>query len=147
MFALTETHPVPSSPTSNFPPSSSDQWHILLVDDSPTARGLVRQSLTDTGLQVSEAGEGREGLHKAMQQRFDLVITDMHMPTMDGLVFLRELRQLPNYDRVPVLVLTSDCSKERLEAGREAGATAWLIKPPNLNLLPQTIRHAILNGR
>lgn len=98
-------------------------------------------------IHFSEAGDGHEGLWKAKLAAHDLVITDLHMPTMDGLEFLRQLRKLPGYATVPVLVLTSDPSRERLRESRLAGATGWLIKPPKADALAMTVRHALLVRR
>ena len=89
-----------------------------------------------------------EGLWRARQQPpFDLVLTDIHMPTMDGLEFIRELRKSPGYDATPIYVLTSDGSRDRLAEGRAAGATAWVIKPPNVPLLVDAIVKATGNRR
>lgn len=110
-----------------------------MVDDSSTSRRQLRLALEQAGIQVAEAAEGVEGLWRARQQAFDLVLTDIHMPTMDGLEFIRELRKNPSYDETPIYVLTSDGSRERLAEGRAAGATAWVIKPPNVALLVDAI--------
>lgn len=116
---------------------------ILVVDDSSTARRQLSEALQQAGLAVTEAAEGVEALWRARQHTFDLVITDVHMPVMDGLQFLRELRKLPKYGATPVYMLTSDCSKERLSRGRELGATAWVLKPPKLPVLVETICSAV----
>jgi two-component system chemotaxis response regulator CheY len=110
-----------------------------MVDDSSTSRRQLRLALEKAGIFVAEASEGVEGLWRARQQAFDLVLTDIHMPTMDGLEFIRELRKNPGYEGTPIYVLTSDGSRDRLAEGRAAGATAWVIKPPNLPLLVDAI--------
>lgn len=116
---------------------------ILIVDDSSTSRHQVQGALEKHGFTVVGATEGADALWKAQQQKFDLVLTDIHMPTMDGLELIAELRKLPGYRQVPVFVLTSDCSKERLAEGRRAGATAWLVKPADLTTLVKAVRQAI----
>lgn len=125
------------------PTSITGAGSALVVDDNPMSRRQLARALEEAGVRVTEAAEGMEGLWRARQAAFDIVITDVHMPTMDGLSFLRELRKLPRYGETPIYVLTSDCSKERLARGRELGATAWVVKPPNLPLLATTVRDAI----
>jgi len=124
--------------------------HVLVVDDALASRRQLSHCLEEAGLDVTEAAEGVEGLWRAREKPFDLVVTDIYMPTMDGLVFLSELRKLPQHGTTPVYVLTSDCSQERLARGRELGATAWIVKPTNLPVLVQTVRNAVIarrNGR
>ena len=116
---------------------------VLTVDDSSVARRQVREALEAVGISVSEAGEGVEALWRAREQRFDLVITDIHMPAMDGLEFIRELRRSSGYERTPVYVLTSDGSRDRLAEGRAAGATAWIVKPANMPLLVNAVLDAV----
>jgi two-component system chemotaxis response regulator CheY len=120
---------------------------ILLVDDSSTSRRQVQSALEKHGFSVVVAAEGADALWQAQQQRFDLVLTDIHMPTMDGLQLIIELRKLPGYRQLPVFVLTSDCSKERLAEGRRAGASAWLMKPADLPTLVRAVRQAIDSAR
>jgi two-component system chemotaxis response regulator CheY len=116
---------------------------VLLVDDSVGARGRLKQVLSAGGFDVSEASEGLEGLMRARQESFDLVITDVHMPLMNGLTFIEELRKLPQYSRTPVIVLTSDFSKERIAQVKRAGGSAWLEKPPNLATVAHLVRVTI----
>jgi two-component system chemotaxis response regulator CheY len=116
---------------------------VLVVDDSSVARRQLRQALEGVGISVSEAAEGVEALWRARQQAYDLIITDIHMPAMDGLQLLRELRKVPCNERTPVYVLTSDGSRERLAEGRAAGATAWIVKPANIPMLVEAVLDAI----
>ncbi len=120
-----------------------DKPCILIVDDSSASREILCAGLRRAGFQTAEATEGSEGLWRARTQSFDAVLTDIHMPTMDGLQFIRELRKLPGYKKTPVFVLTSDVSSARYAEGREVGATAWLVKPPNLVSLIAVVREAL----
>jgi len=126
-------------------PTDQVEIKVLVVDDSAASRAQIRDALAKSGLAVVEAGEGREALWRAQAEEFQCVVTDLHMPTMDGFALTRELRQLPGFARVPILVVTSDCSRERIDRAREVGATAWLFKPLRLDLIAETVRRAVNN--
>jgi len=102
---------------------------ILAVDDSPSMRQLVKLALASGGHEVDVATDGVEALQAAERQQFDVVITDVNMPNMDGISLVRELRRLANYRFVPLLMLTTESTSERKQQGKEAGATGWLVKP------------------
>ena len=112
---------------------------ILTVDDSVAMRQMVEVTLTSAGYDVQQAQNGREALEMAGAQSFDLVITDVNMPQMDGLMLVRNLRGLPSYRHTPLLVLTTENTPERKVEGREAGATGWLVKPFNPERLLATV--------
>ncbi|HIJ23245.1 MAG: response regulator [Gammaproteobacteria bacterium] len=102
---------------------------ILAVDDSPSLRQMVAFTLKGAGHDVSEAADGVEALGIAKGQAFDLVITDINMPNMDGLQLIVELRKLPNFKFTPILCLTTESSDDKKKRGKEAGATGWIVKP------------------
>lgn len=102
---------------------------ILAVDDSPSMRKMVTFTLTGAGHQVVEAVDGVDAYEKAQAQSFDLVLTDQNMPRLDGLGLTRKLREHPRYQKVPILMLTTESSDLMKQAGRTAGATGWLVKP------------------
>jgi two-component system, chemotaxis family, chemotaxis protein CheY len=102
---------------------------ILTVDDSSSIRQMVSFTLTKAGYQVTEAVDGSDGLSKAGQQKFDLIITDLNMPNMDGIQMIAALRKLPGYAFTPILMLTTESQNEKKDAGRKAGATGWIVKP------------------
>ena len=112
---------------------------ILAVDDSAAMRQMVGITLAGAGHDVQQASDGTEALELAERQRFDLVITDVNMPKMDGITLVRELRGLANYKFVPMLVLTTEATAERKQQGKAAGATGWLVKPFNPERLLATI--------
>lgn len=116
---------------------------ILVVDDSATTRKQLCPGLQAAGMEVVEASDGSEGLWRAREQNFDLVLTDIHMPAMDGLVFVQRLRELPQYKDIPVVALTSDGSKERREEGRRLGIRAWVLKPPDIPALINGLRSVL----
>ena len=102
---------------------------ILTVDDSASIRLTTRVTLTNAGYEVTEAVDGMDGINKLKTSQFDLVITDLNMPNMDGLTMIRELRQIPAQMGVPVIFLTTESDGELRQQAKAAGATGWLTKP------------------
>jgi two-component system chemotaxis response regulator CheY len=116
---------------------------ILTVDDSKSLRQAVVFTLKRAGYEVIEAEDGVEGLQKALDRRFDLVLTDQNMPNMDGLTLIRELRARGEYNRVPILMLTTESSDDMKQKGRAAGATGWLVKPFDPDRLVEVVRKVL----
>jgi two-component system, chemotaxis family, chemotaxis protein CheY len=114
---------------------------ILSVDDSATMRQMVAATLQGAGYAVQTATNGQEGLAKAAAQNpgFQLVITDVHMPQMDGLTLVRELRKIDKYKFTPILLLTTESSPEKKMEGKAAGATGWMVKPFDPDGLLRTV--------
>jgi len=102
---------------------------ILTVDDSASIRLTTRVTLSNAGYVVTEAVDGVDGLDKLKAGEYDLVITDLNMPNMDGLTMIRELRKLPAHTGVPVIFLTTESDGELKAQAKAAGATGWLTKP------------------
>ena len=102
---------------------------ILTVDDSASIRLTTRVTLSNAGYTVTEAVDGLDGLSKLQAGEYDLVITDLNMPNMDGLTMIRELRKLPAHTGVPVIFLTTESDGELKAQAKAAGATGWLTKP------------------
>ncbi|WP_421594113.1 response regulator [Shinella sp. M27] len=102
---------------------------ILTVDDSASIRLTTRVTLSNAGYTVTEAVDGLDGLSKLKAGEYDLVITDLNMPNMDGLTMIRELRKLPAHTGVPVIFLTTESDGEIKAQAKAAGATGWLTKP------------------
>jgi two-component system, chemotaxis family, chemotaxis protein CheY len=102
---------------------------ILIVDDSRSIRELLTSVLHGAGHSVTSAEDGEDGLNIAKTSKFDLVITDVNMPVMDGIELLKCLRTLPDYTFRPILILTTEFSQEMKMKGKSAGATGWLVKP------------------
>jgi two-component system, chemotaxis family, chemotaxis protein CheY len=117
--------------------------HILSVDDSATMRQMVAMTLQQAGFEVTQSWNGEEALSKAESQKYSLVITDLHMPKMDGLELIRRLRKLDEYRFVPILVLTTEATFETKQAGKAAGATGWIVKPFDPDQLVRTIRKVL----
>ncbi len=102
---------------------------VLIVDDSHSIRELLTSLLRKAGFDVTSADDGKAGLKTAKKSAFDLIITDVNMPEMDGIELLKNLRKLPEYSFKPILILTTEFSQEMKQKGRDAGATGWLVKP------------------
>ena len=116
---------------------------ILVVDDSTTMRQMVSFTLSDAGHEVTEADNGVKGLEAARARRYDLVITDVNMPGMNGLDLVKSLRQLPDFKFTPILVLTTEAAQEVKSRGREAGATGWIVKPFSPEVLLTTLKKVL----
>ena len=102
---------------------------ILTVDYSASLRMAIRIALTGAGYAVTEAGDGVEGLAKAAATRFDMIVTDLNMPNMDGLTMIRELRSQPAQAGIPIIFLTTESDADMKAQAKAAGATGWLVKP------------------
>lgn len=113
---------------------------VLAVDDSTSMRQLVRATLQSAGYDVVEAADGQEALDYARVNAVDLVISDVNMPRMDGITLIGELRALPAYRLIPMLMLTTESSQEKKMEGKRAGATGWIVKPFNPAQLLATLQ-------
>lgn len=103
---------------------------ILIVDDSNMLRDMVKYALNEGGYpDVVEAVDGSDGLMKAKSAVFDLIVTDINMPNMNGFELITELRKLPTYVKTPILTLTTEKNDEMKAKGKAVGATGWIVKP------------------
>src|SRR3954447_6935194 len=104
----------------------------LIVDDSSVMRKIVERSLRQAGLEplvVREAGTGTEGLDVLRSERFDLILTDINMPGMDGLEFVRQISAQNLAPGVPVVMITTESSEEHVKNAILAGARGYIRKP------------------
>ncbi|WP_042302075.1 response regulator [Paraburkholderia kururiensis] len=109
--------------------------NILAIDDSAAMRQIISATLTAAGYEVTVASDGEEGLENALAVQFDLVLTDQHMPRVSGLDLIGRLRRNPAYQTTPILLLTTEDSEPFKDAARAAGATGWIEKPVDPDLL------------
>ena len=116
---------------------------ILVVDDSASLRGMVSFTLKEQGYDVVEAADGNQALLKAKTGKFDLILTDVNMPGMDGITLCSELRKLPNFKFTPILILTTESNADMKMKGKTAGATGWLVKPFNPQKLLATVQKVV----
>jgi two-component system chemotaxis response regulator CheY len=103
--------------------------HILAVDDSSSMRDVVMMTMKMAGYEAAHAKDGVDALAMAKSFQYDLVITDVNMPNMNGIELIRALRELPGYRNTPILALTTEKELTRRQEGRTAGATGWIVKP------------------
>lgn len=102
----------------------------LVVDDSNTMRQMVSFALKGAGFEVIEGANGAEALEKAKSTpKLDLIITDLNMPVMDGLTFIKETRTTTSHRFTPILMLTTESGDDRKAQGKAVGATGWIVKP------------------
>lgn len=102
---------------------------IMIVDDSTTLRQVVSIALKGAGYDVIEGVDGKDALTKLTGQKIHLIISDVNMPNMDGITFVKELKKLPAYKFTPVIMLTTEAGEDRKASGQAAGAKAWMVKP------------------
>ncbi len=112
---------------------------IMIVDDSASLRQVVAIALQGAGYETMEAADGQEALNKLKDAKVNLIVSDVNMPVMDGITFLKELKNNPNYKFTPVIMLTTEAEKEKIAEGQAAGAKAWVVKP----FMPQYLLDAV----
>ena len=113
---------------------------ILYVDDSPVILEMLEVALFNLGYtNIESAEDGVEALEKIQEDDFDLIITDINMPNMDGFELISNLRAKLDYVSVPILVLTTERSQAMKRRGLEVGATAWMVKPFTEEILGEVL--------
>ena len=102
---------------------------IMTVDDSASVRQMVAFTLKKEGYDVIEASDGKDALSKLDGKKIHLIISDVNMPVMDGITFLKSVKQMPAYKFTPVIMLTTEAGDSKKAEGQAAGAKAWVVKP------------------
>jgi two-component system chemotaxis response regulator CheY len=118
---------------------------IMVVDDSLSIRQVVGIALKQAGYDVIEGVDGKDALAKLTGQKVNLIISDVNMPNMDGITFVRELKTRPAYKFTPVLMLTTESQEDKKEQGKAAGARAWLVKPFKPDVLLAAVQKLTLS--
>jgi two-component system chemotaxis response regulator CheY len=116
---------------------------ILIVDDSPSMREMIRFTLESAGYQVITAADGIEAMEYANQNSANLVVTDINMPNMDGITLIQELRKLESYKFTPILTLTTEGGDDLKQDGKDAGATGWIVKPFDPDSLLKVVQRVL----
>ncbi len=101
----------------------------MIADDSQSMREVVSITLQNAGYNVLVTSDGAEALNHLNGKLIDLVITDLHMPNMDGIKLIRSIRASSSYKFVPIIFLTTESQQTRKDEAKAAGATGWLVKP------------------
>jgi two-component system chemotaxis response regulator CheY len=102
---------------------------ILTIDDSASIRQMIVLTLSGVGHKVIEAGDGAQGYERAIAQPVDAILTDLNMPVMNGIEFIKKYRQHPASKGVPIIFLTTESDDSLKAEARAAGATGWIVKP------------------
>jgi two-component system chemotaxis response regulator CheY len=108
----------------------SDEYNVLVVEDSPMMRQLLVFALSRVkNLKVTEADDGVDGLRKLATARFDIILTDINMPIMDGLKLVKRVRTDPTHKETPIIIITTEGSAEDRQRAMQLGANAYITKP------------------
>jgi len=116
---------------------------ILCVDDSASSRALMAFALKPCGYAVVQAVDGADGLGKMSEHKIDLVITDLNMPTMNGIEMIRAVRDDTRFDGVPVILMTAEGQKEEMHKYKVVGVTGWISKPFKLKDISSVVKKLI----
>lgn len=117
---------------------------IMVIDDSASLRLLVSDALRDAGYEVLEAADGQDALDKLDSRRVHLMVCDVNMPVMDGISFVKHVKQIPRHQFVPIIMLTTESRENRKLQGQMAGAKAWLVKPFRPEQVLQAVAKLVL---
>ena len=120
-----------------------EKQKVLIVDDSESMRFVISYCLNEAGFHVIEASDGQEALRIAQSSHYDVIITDINMPNMNGYDFIEAVRKTSKNRHAPILTLTTNTSQDAVAKGKAAGATGWLTKPFNDEMLLNVMRKVI----
>jgi len=115
---------------------------ILIVEDSTMVRITVKRTLASVDFEVAEAKDGQIGLDMALassDRPYDLILTDLNMPNLDGLSMIQQLRQTDAYAETPIVMLTTESGEDKKSVGHGSGVSAWLVKPFEPDALIETV--------
>lgn len=116
---------------------------ILTVDDSKTILAMLHHTLSGAGFEVLQAEDGQQGLDVLKSESVDVVITDINMPVMDGIDFIKNVRLSGEHASLPILILTTETGQDKRDLGRAAGGTGWIVKPFDPEKLISVIRRVV----
>lgn len=102
---------------------------ILIVDDSTSFRQVVGMALKGAGYEVVEACDGKDALSKLDGRKYHLIISDVNMPNLDGIGFVKAAKEVAAYKFTPIIMLTTVSGEDKKAEGKAAGVRAWVVKP------------------
>lgn len=117
---------------------------IMIVDDSASLRQVVSIALRGAGYEAIEARDGQDALSKLNGQKVHLIVSDVNMPNMDGISFVKAVKALPAYRFTPIVMLTTESQAEKKAQAQAAGAKAWVLKPFNPQQLLSVVQKLVL---
>ena len=117
---------------------------IMIVDDSSSLRVVVSIALSGAGYNVIEASDGRDAIFKLKGKKINLIISDVNMPNMDGISFVKAVKEMPDFKFTPILMLTTESQEEKKREGQAAGARAWMVKPFKPEQLVAAVQKLVL---
>lgn len=115
--------------------------HVLIVDDSKTVRNLVAFIMKKEGLKVTTAEDGLDGLEKLYNaEKVDLIVSDVNMPRMDGLTYIKTVREQEAYKDIPIIVLSTEGQDKDIQTGLTVGANLYMVKPAQPEKLVRNVK-------
>jgi len=117
---------------------------IMIVDDSASVRRVVHMAFNDAGYDVLEGCDGQDALAKLNGQKVHMIISDVYMPVMDGIAFVKELKKIMAYKFTPVIMLTTEADEYKKREGQAAGVRAWVVKPCPMGCLVHAVQRLCL---
>ena len=117
---------------------------IMVIDDSASIRQVVSITLNKAGYETIQAHDGKDAISKLTGQKVHLMVCDVYMPNMDGISFLKTVKQMPNYKFTPIIMLTTESQETKKQEGKAAGAKAWMVKPFKPEQLLSAVEKLIL---
>jgi two-component system chemotaxis response regulator CheY len=116
---------------------------VLVVDDAGVVRQMNALTLKKEGFDVVEAVDGKDALLKILETKFDLVVTDINMPEMDGIELIKQIRIMKQHKFIPIIVISTLSQEEKVKEGKMAGASGWIFKPYKAKQLIDSVRKFI----
>ncbi len=126
--------------------SQFSELRVLVVDDSRSMRRIVRQFLENNGVtKIAEAGNGQVALELVQFQPLDMIVSDLNMPVMDGMEFLKNVKKDPEFQTIPFIMLTVEAVQKTMNQALKVGADAYIVKPITESLFIQELKK-VLDG-